>query len=278
MSSLCLMCFELVLANPSGSQEADRGHRLPILVRLGKSEVQERTAALFAEIVPLLTTDPAIDLRNTFNSLMVTQIHLIIRFGMYDRFPNRLWRLTKKYNSSAYATEILDFLNTDDSELDCGYSVPLKQEAWHRGSDIEADATGYLMSSDVQNELNGIFEIGSGSSLDVERKHAHDLIVKVELGSSNVHTNVIGLVIVHLSWRTVRMCSGPMAMVHINPCSDGEGASEPEDRSHVQRSDGDDESEPEITSAVQRREIVSRCCLDTSPSLTASFAILGQAV
>ena len=64
MSSLCLMCFDLVLANPSGSQEADRGHRLPILVRLGKSEVQERTAALFAEIVPLLTTDPAIDLRN----------------------------------------------------------------------------------------------------------------------------------------------------------------------------------------------------------------------
>jgi len=131
---------------------------------------------------------------------------------MYDRFPNRLWRLTKKYNSSAYAAEILDFLNMDDSELDCGYSVPLKQEAWHRGSGIEADATGYLVSSDVQHELNGIFEIGSGSSLDVERKHAHDLIVKVELRSSNVHTNVIGLVIVHLSWRTVRMCSGPMAI------------------------------------------------------------------
>jgi len=48
------------------------------------------------------------------------------------------------------------------------------------------------------------------------------------------------------------MCSGPMVMVYLNPCSDGEAESEPEERSHVQRSDGDGESEPETTFAVQR--------------------------
>ena len=62
------------------------------------------------------------------------------------------------------------------------------------------------------------------------------------------------------------MCSGPMARVHVNPYSDGEGASEPEDRSHVQRSDGDGESEPESTSAVQRPDEEIVCTLNKLPA------------
>ena len=63
------------------------------------------------------------------------------------------------------------------------------------------------------------------------------------------------------------MCSGPMVMVCLNPCLDGEAESEPEERSHVQRSDGDGESEPETTSAVQRPDGQIVCTLKQLPAI-----------
>ena len=49
----------------------------------------------------------------------------------------------------------------------------LQREAWEQ-SGAEACAVGYLMSDTVQNEFRQIFEASTASSLDIERKHAHD--------------------------------------------------------------------------------------------------------
>jgi hypothetical protein len=147
---------------------------VPVIVALGRGEVQERTADLFATIVPLLTSDPVLDASDAFRALLLTQTHLVIRFDMYLRYPTKLWRLTKTYNKHLYAIEIVDFLYTDDKLLDAGYSALLKREAWVFSKDVEADAVGYMMSTAVQLELTGLFLTATANSLDVERKHALD--------------------------------------------------------------------------------------------------------
>jgi orotate phosphoribosyltransferase len=68
---------------------------VPVIVALGRGEVQERTADLFATLVPLLTSDPVLDAADAFRALLLTQTHLVIRFGMYLRYPTKLWRLTR---------------------------------------------------------------------------------------------------------------------------------------------------------------------------------------
>jgi virulence-associated protein VagC len=170
---VCL-CLQLTMFATSLAAKKKHKDEVPVIVALGRGEVQERTADLFATIVPLLTSDPVLDASDAFRALLLTQTHLVIRFDMYLRYPTKLWRLTKTYNKDLYAIEIVDFLYTDDKLLDAGYSALLKREAWAFGKDVEADAVGYMMSTAVQLELTGLFLTATANSLDVERKHALD--------------------------------------------------------------------------------------------------------
>ena len=63
---------------------------VPVLVRLGQGEVQERTSKLLVEMLPLLPNDSVLDLTDTFTSLLLTQAHLVIRFDLYLKYPTRL--------------------------------------------------------------------------------------------------------------------------------------------------------------------------------------------
>ena len=150
------------------------GGKEPMMVRLGRREVQLRTSALLADIVPRLPDDPQVDQKGTLHALLLTQAHIVMRFDMYSRFPTRLFVLTKKYNSTGYLVEIVDFLSMDDRLLDGGYSLLLKREAWERGGQVEARAVDYLRSDNVQSELVAVLERASASSLDIERKHQQD--------------------------------------------------------------------------------------------------------
>jgi hypothetical protein len=171
---VCLCLRLTMFATSLAAKKKHRNADVPVIVALGRGEVQERTANLFATIVPLLTNDPVLDAADAFRALLLTLTHLVIRFDMYLRYPTKLWMLTRKYNQELYAIEILDFLHTDDKLLDAGYSALLKREAWSFGNNVEADAVGYMMSTAVQSELAGLFLVATANSLDVERKHALD--------------------------------------------------------------------------------------------------------
>ena len=128
---LCLRLTLFATSLTAQNHISTETFREPLLVRLGRGQVQQRTSALFSEIVSLLMNDPALDLSKTLLSLMVTQAHLVIRFDMYLRYPTSLWRMTRRYNLQSYAAEILEFLYTDDDILDIGYSLRLNVEAWN---------------------------------------------------------------------------------------------------------------------------------------------------
>jgi hypothetical protein len=171
---VCLCLRLTMFATSLTAKKSKTIDSVPVLVRLGRGEVQERTSKLFVEMLPLLPNDSVLDLTDTFTSLLLTQAHLVIRFDLYLKYPTRLWRLTRKFNRELYGVDIIEFLHTDDKLLDVGYSVLLKREAWNFGKDVEADSVAYLMSDNVQVELVGVFENATATSLDVERKHASD--------------------------------------------------------------------------------------------------------
>lgn len=172
--SLRLTLFATSLTAQKRRSCADKPDKEPMLVRLAKKEVQERSSALFADIVSRIDDDPVLDRTKAVCNLVLTQAHLVMRFDAYSRYPMQLWSLTRKFNMNGYAASIADFVLADDRFLDAGYSMPLKAEAWAAANGVEADAVGYLMQDRVQAEIVGFLENGSGSSLDVERKHQQD--------------------------------------------------------------------------------------------------------
>ena len=171
-----VLCLRLTLFATSITAQKKKASddKDPILVRLGKREIQKRTSLLLADILQRLRDDPALDIGKTVLALLLTESHLIIRFDIYSRFPTRLWRLTKKFNPQHYTVDILEFLYTAEALLDAGYSLILQKEAWAYAKGVEAQAVGYLMSPAVQAEIEGFLEQGSASSLEGERKHQQD--------------------------------------------------------------------------------------------------------
>ena len=55
-----------------------------------------------------------------------------------------------------------------------GYSKPLKREALARAADSQTDAILYLLSPEVQEEIDTLITCVETSTLDVERKHVYD--------------------------------------------------------------------------------------------------------
>ena len=76
-------------------------------------------------LLPLLRNDAKIDVQRALRGLMITEVHIIIRFDRYGRYPYKLWLICKKCNPKAYRTEIVVFLETDDEKLYVGYSLQL---------------------------------------------------------------------------------------------------------------------------------------------------------
>ena len=103
-----------------------------------------KTSAELQLIIPLLPTDPDLNVIAPFVALLVTQ-------GHYAEYPARLWKMCRDFNPDGYGVAIEEFLMTVDNSLDCGYSLPLKQEAWQDRS--LADAVAFLMSPALQEEL-----------------------------------------------------------------------------------------------------------------------------
>jgi hypothetical protein len=164
------LCLRLTIYATSLTAEKDKRGE-PTLVSLGRGVVQEKTSMLFSDIVSRIPDDPVLEPTETLLAMLQTQVHLIIRFDQYERFPTRLWRLTKKFNPEGYADACYQFLTAPNEDLDLGFSVLLKEEAW-QGGRTEAEALDWLQGAEAQALLSWIFESTAATSLDIERKHA----------------------------------------------------------------------------------------------------------
>ena len=145
----------------------------PVLVRLGREEVQKKTAQQVTALVPMLhDVDPGLDPIHALIGLLTTLGHIFIRFSEYKTFPTQLWTLTQAFNAAGYVKAIDSFLHLPQEALDVGYSRELQRAALSQGSLL--DGVSYMMSDEVQAELQGLFTTAVGTSLDVERKHKQD--------------------------------------------------------------------------------------------------------
>ena len=78
--------------------------------------------------------DPQLPLAETIASLLVTEIHLIIRFSQHSKeFPTLLWKLTSRWNAPAHLQFIQEFIRMAPDQLDYGYSLSLQNRAWRAG-------------------------------------------------------------------------------------------------------------------------------------------------
>ena len=170
----CCLCLRLSLLAVRITAQKPKGtgpRSVPLLVRLGKGEVQTRVFQELLIILNLVHTDENLP-ADTVPSLLETTIHILVRFYAWYCYPAALWKLTAKYNLTGYVISIRSFLSTAASELDA-YSLDLQEEARSRGR----GSVEFLMSDGVQQELTEIVETASVSSLDVERKHNTDKLV-----------------------------------------------------------------------------------------------------
>ena len=150
------LCLRLTIYATSLTAEKDKRGE-PTLVSLGRGLVQEKTSILFSDIVSRIPDDPVLEPTETLMAMLQTQVRLIIRFDQYGRFPTRLWRLTKKFNPDGYADACYQFLTVPNEDLDLGFSVLLKEEAW-QGGRTEAEALDWLQGAEVKALPSGIFE------------------------------------------------------------------------------------------------------------------------
>ena len=169
---LCLSLTEHALSI-SSSKTTDRTSA-PTLVRLAQGEVQDKTLLQLNDLLGLLRLDESLDLLETTTALLVTEIHLLVRYDDYYQFPYRIFELTRKFNPTGHLAAIESFLDMEQASLDLGYSFPLQQEAWKQGSAGSRElssAIAFLLRDDIQQEMVNALEHASASSLDVERSH-----------------------------------------------------------------------------------------------------------
>jgi hypothetical protein len=169
----CLNLRLTLVANAICAQKpSDSNGREPSLVRLGKKEVQIRVVEELCVILPALHSDPSLNVTNTVVSLLVTALHVCLRFGEYQNMPFALWTLTGKYNPIDYVLACERLLALPPEELDAGYSLGLQRDAL-QFPDLAA-RLDYLLGPWVQSELVALVEKVEATSLDVERKNHQD--------------------------------------------------------------------------------------------------------
>jgi len=113
---LCLRLTLFAVSLTAQKSSIDKP-REPIMVRLGRGEVETRTATLFTEIVRSLPNDPELDRDDALCGLLLTQAHTVIRFNQHRRLLAQVWKLTRKFNPVGYAAEIVDCFALGQSSL-----------------------------------------------------------------------------------------------------------------------------------------------------------------
>ncbi|CAK0828358.1 unnamed protein product [Prorocentrum cordatum] len=171
-----MIAVNITAQKPKGQDQdisdAGEDRSAPTLVRLGRKEVQRKTRAMLLSLLPSLKGDEKLDANVALLSLVSTQLHIEERFAEFQNYPGCLWRMTKKWNGDDASPFAEAFLEVPVDKLDMGYSVPLQMRAKEAG-DLAARLE-FLMSDEIQGELERIFACSEATSLDGERKHSRD--------------------------------------------------------------------------------------------------------
>ena len=186
--SLCLRLTKLAvdLASQKPKEDSNDGARmLPTVVRLGQAAVEKATGALCGSILGRLAADPVLDLTETVQSLLLTQIEIHLRFFDFQLWPACLWRLSIKYNPDGYIAAIEHFVNLERGYLDRGFSAILHEDAWAQ-QDYSA-AVAFLLETHVQAEICHVLESSQSSSLDIERQIQQDKKAEKKDKVSSLH-------------------------------------------------------------------------------------------
>jgi hypothetical protein len=149
--------------------DAQAGVRVPLMVRLARGDVSERTARGLTSIRQALRHDATLTPRlgEVVTRLLMTAGQVILRFSQYEGYPARAALMSRAYNSATYYQEVLRFLHVDPKALYSGYCELLRREAW--GTAGRSEATLHLLSQPVHEELATIAMAIETSTLDVER-------------------------------------------------------------------------------------------------------------
>ena len=190
-----------------GRSSGSRGH--PLLVKLARGDLASRTDCELRCILQNLHKDAELGphLALVILRLLVTQGQVVLRFSQYRSFPGRIVLLSKHFNPDGCYYEALHILQCDVSELDRGFSLPLRQEAWDSGPTI-TQALEHLMSQKVQDEIDSIAMAIETSTLDVERKHNLDKRVERRVVSSVAKASRDSVV---RAWRSTSGAKGSAA-------------------------------------------------------------------
>ena len=123
------------------------------------------------DVLPKLTVDLLLNHIEAVASLVEVAIHEIVRFSESQRYPGRIWKLSRKYNGPGCLQEISFFLTCNEALLDYGWGVPTRRAAY-KGDVPFAVAQQRMLDKAVQDEIDNIVEVVYVNSLDGERKNA----------------------------------------------------------------------------------------------------------
>ncbi|CAK0880092.1 unnamed protein product [Prorocentrum cordatum] len=170
-ASLCLQLSHHAVSMASQSKPKVDDPR-PHFVRIAQGDIQKHTGEHLRRLLPLLCVDEKLVVPACLTALLVTQAHIVMRFDMYGRFPGKLWMMSRRRNPMGYSRKCEEFLQVPDDDLDLGYSLALKREAWRCRS--LSDAAMWLMADEVQEEIDKVLGSMLANSLDAERKIHQD--------------------------------------------------------------------------------------------------------
>jgi hypothetical protein len=162
------LCLQITMsATGTTSQKGMRGDA-PLLVRLCRGEVVERCQGHFTRLLVQLWRDPGLDVGACVSAMMLTTCDLLLRFAEYQGYPCKLCLLCRRWNPK-YLVACMQFVAEDEDNLDLGFSAELRKLMKALGG--ETLQIRFLARDDVQEALENVFTGGSGSTMDVERKH-----------------------------------------------------------------------------------------------------------
>ncbi|CAK0857217.1 unnamed protein product [Prorocentrum cordatum] len=165
------LCVRLTLfATKLTAKKDSSADERPAVVRLQTGVVQERTSDVLQDIFRHLHADPVLDIPVVVDRLLLTEMHICIRFGQYSDWPYRMCTMVAAWNPLGFQDAIKSFLDAEETALDAGYGVPVQREALAKGS--RSAAIDHLRGSHMQEELFGLFSKLVANSLEVERSHA----------------------------------------------------------------------------------------------------------
>lgn len=148
----------------------DTPSELPLLVRLAKGDPMVISSRFVSRVLGDLHLDPDVDAGAAITTLLGTAVDIHARFSEYLQFPYRLALLVRKFNPDGFLLACQDFLLAPLETLDLGAATPLRLRAMACGS--PAKSLEFLVNDDIQAVLERAFVASTGSSMDVERKHA----------------------------------------------------------------------------------------------------------